>query len=271
VWTTVRTHVSIPVAVAALAGIVTLCAQRSRLAALGLFWLVCGIAGPVIATGPVETARYSFVAIPAYFLLAAGLSVPRWSSRLTRITVSVGLASVVAWQAWLVRDVRPIGAGGYEDVARYVVQHSSAPVLYDSPLDTGFFVFFVRKHDPTGRVVVLRAEKLFGVGEANGRSSVTSPEDIPPVLKKYGVRYIVVEDRNAHDPARRRLLETLRGEQFSERERVPIRSRLPQTQGLDLVVYEFLDAGPPDLDAELYIGLPRAGREIRLRLRDLYK
>jgi hypothetical protein len=120
-------------------------------------------------------------------------------------------------------------------------------------------------------VVVLRAEKLFGVGEANGRSNVTSPEDIPPVLKKYGVRYIVVEDRNAHDPARRRLLETLRGEQFSERERVPIRSRLPQTQGLDLVVYEFLDAGPPDLDAELYIGLPRAGREIRLRLRDLYK
>ena len=271
VWTVVRTHVSLPVALAALAGFVALCTHRPGHAAVGLLWLTCGIAGAVISTGPVESARYSFVAIPAYFFLAAGLTVPPWSSRFVRVGVAAGLAAVVAWQVWLVRDVRPIGSGGYEDVARFVVQHSATPVLYDSPLDTGFFVFFVRKHDPAGKVVVLRSEKLFGIADASGRRSDTSLEQVSALLKKYGVRYIVVEDRDARDPSRRQLLETLRGEQFAERERVPIRSGLPQAQGVDLVVYEFMDAQPPDLDADLHIALPRAGREIRLRLRDLYK
>ena len=272
VLTIVNTHVSLPVALAALAGLVTLCVYRRGHAALGLLWLGCGIVGAVVATGPVESARYSFVAIPAYFFLAAGLSVPQWSSRSVRVAVTVVLAAVVGWQIWLVREIRPVGAGGYEDVARYVVEHSSTPVLYDSPIDTGFFVFFVRKHDPTGKVVVLRAEKLFGIADANGVPNVTAPEHIPPLLKKYGVKYIVVEDRTkVIDPARRRLLETLRGEEFSERQRVPIRSRLPWTQGIDLVVYEFADAGPPDLDAELHMGLPLAGRTLKVRLRDLSK
>ena len=40
---------------------------------------------------------------------------------------------------------------------------------------------------------------------------------------------------------------------------------------IDLVVYEFADAGPPDLDAELHMGLPLAGRTLKVRLRDLSK
>jgi hypothetical protein len=170
-----------------------------------------------------------------------------------------------------VRNVRPIGSGGYEDVARFVVQHSTTPVLYDSPTDTGFFVFFVRKHDSTGTTIVLRGEKLFAAVDEDGQAYVTSPEDIPPLLKKYGVRYVVTEDRIPRGPLRQRLRQALQAGPFVERQRVPIRSRLPQTQGIDLVVYEFMEARPPDLDAELHIGLPLAGRDIRLRLRDLYK
>jgi hypothetical protein len=271
VWAIVRTHVSMPVALAALGGFVTLCVRRHGQAALvGAVWLVCGIAGPVISTGPVESARYAFVAMPAYFLLAAGLSAPQWSSRLARIAVPVALAGVLAWQGWLVRSVRPIGSGGYEDVARYVAAHSSTPVLYDSPVDTGFFVFFVRKHDPAAHLVVLRAEKLLtGAGE-DGRPIVGSTQDVVVLLKRYGVRYVVLEDRDRWNPARQRLRELTQGELFAERLRVPIRTQLPQSAGIDLVVYEFLEAEPPDLDADLHIALPRAGRNIRLRLRDLY-
>jgi hypothetical protein len=39
--------------------------------------------------------------------------------------------------------------------------------------------------------------------------------------------------------------------------------------GAELVVYEFKDAQPPDLDAELDIDLPLGERAIKLRLRDL--
>lgn len=270
-WMIVRTHVSYPVAAASLAGFVVLWTRRPGLAAMGLLWIVVGIVSAVVATGPVEPTRYSFVAIPAYFYLAGQLAMPKWTSPVARILAVAVLGFAVIWQVWLVRGVRPVGSGGYEDVARFVVQHGSTPVLYDSPTDTGFFVFFVRKHDSTGNLIVLRAEKLFAAIDDDGQAYVSSREDIPPLLKRYGVRYVVTEDRIPKAPLRQQLREALLTGPFVERLRVPIRSRLPQTQGIDLVVYEFLEAGPPDLDAELHIGLPVAGRDIRLRLRDLYK
>ena len=54
-----------------------------------------------------------------------------------------------------------------------------------------------------------------------------------------------------------------------ERQRMPIASREPEAQGVDLVIYEYKDARPPDLDAPLHIELPLGNRTINLTLRDI--
>jgi hypothetical protein len=85
---------------------------------------------------------------------------PSW-----RRALRVSLALAVAWQFWSARDARPARLGdAYEEAARFVLAETRvrpAPtVLYIASLDTGVFMFFVRKHDPARQLVVLRADKL---------------------------------------------------------------------------------------------------------------
>ena len=173
------------------------------------------------------------------------------------------LSSLLAWQAWTVRYVRPTGAGGYEEAAQYVVLQSREPVvLFHGMSDTGYFVFFVRQHDPAGRLVVLRGEKLFP-------SDRLTADKIYSDLQRFGVQFVVVEEREADTAALRLLHRELETERFVERRRIPIVTRQPDARGVDLVVYEYREARAPDPDAQVDIGVRRANRTIRVPMRDL--
>jgi hypothetical protein len=217
-----------------------------------------------------EPARYAFGAMPAYFLLAAGLTSfarSRLPARRPRACERRALGSADH------PNVRPSGAGGYEAAAQYVVNQSKEPaILFDSAVDTGFFVFFVRKHDPPGRLAVLRADKILTSPEPGGDATAATQADVNVIysaLRRFGIRWIAVEERTSGPRILRQLHEQLKTASFVERQRIPIVSREPEAQGKALVVYEYLEAQPPDLDAELDIGLPLGRREIKLRLRDL--
>jgi hypothetical protein len=133
-------------------------------------------------------------------------------------------------------------------------------------------VFFVRKHDPEQQHVVLRSDKLLTtsrMGRLSVQERIKDRHEIYGLLKKYGTRYVVIEDR----PSDSRVLEWLREEvktsQFAERRRIPIITTDKRLIGVSLAVYEYLDAEPPDPTAELDLDVPLVGREVRVPLAKL--
>jgi hypothetical protein len=226
------------------------------------------IGGSVLFAARIEPARYAFSAMPAYMLIAASLAaVP--SSRRVAVALVAVLGTAVLWQAWLIRNVYPSGAGGYEAAASYVVEHSDSPtVLLDTSIDTGYFVFFVRKHDEKRRLVVLRAEKLLDTEDEEDPSA--PPQDLAEFyanLREFGIQFIVLEESRSGAPTLLQMRKELKSDRFEERRRIPIASRDRVVSGLDLVIYEFKDAQPPNLDAKLNVSA--RSRQFSLRLRDL--
>jgi hypothetical protein len=267
--TIVTTHLSLPAMLVAALGAVLLAARRERHALIVLTWFLAVGGGCLLFAGVVEPPRYSFSALPAYALLAAGLA-GGFRSKGARVAGAVALSGVVLWQVWLGRDVRPIGAGGYETAAEYVIANSREPaVLFDTPVDTGYFVFFVRKHDPDRRLVLLRADKLMPP-PIRGPQTYT-PEQLYALLQKFGVRYVVIEEITELPRVVPLLHAEVKTDRFIERQRIPIASRQPEVEGVDLVIYEYKDAQPGDPDAEFDLGIPLGNRAIKIRMRDLVR
>jgi hypothetical protein len=88
---------------------------------------------------------------------------------------------------------------GYEEAARYVVEHTRASptCLFDSFLN-GDFIYQVRRHDPDRRLWVLRGDKIFyGVlsdPHAGYQEWAHGEDDILALLDRYDPEYVVVED-----------------------------------------------------------------------------
>ncbi len=246
---------------------------RERRIVQFLFWIVTIIGGVVLVTGPFDSARYSLVAVPAYCICAASLS-KRLGVTVRRVLMFVLLGAVGA-QAWKSYGVLPVGAAGYEPAARYVVREGGAPtVLYSASVDSGYFVFFVRKHDSDRRLVVLRSDKLLTTSLMDKLSfgaQIKSSEEIYPLLDRLGTRFVVIEDR----PSGSEVLDWLRlevqGARFIERQRTPTASRDRRLRGVDVVVYEYRDAKPASPDAAIEISLPLVGRDIRVPLSDIQR
>jgi len=63
--------------------------------------------------------------------------------------------------------------------------------------------------------------------------------------------------------------EEFAGPRFAPRQRIPVVSTA--APGLNLLVYEYLDAKPPDYNATISIDVPLGQRDFTLPLRDLVK
>ncbi len=246
-------------------------ARRDWRAVLFLVWTVSVFVCMRIAA-PWEPARYSIYLAPAVCALAAAAAAA-WRNRLVAATVMAVLAASIAVQARHgVRHDLP-GATGYEEAAEFVLASNPGPtVLFSGDVDTGYFTFFVRKHDPGRTLVVLRSDKLLTtsmMARPAIADRIAAPSEIYEQLKKFGTRYIVVEDR----PSVSRVLEWLRQElrtpNFAERRRIHIGSSDHRLRGTDLVVYEFLGSTPPQPGAVLSMNLPLVHRSVAVPLADL--
>ena len=106
--------------------------------------------------------------------------------------------------------------------------------MFSGDIDTGFFTFFIRKHDPARRLVVLRSDKVLTTSRMalpSVEDRIDRPEQIYDVLKTFGTRFVVIEDQ----PSRSHVMEWLRSElhtpQFKERRRIPIGTTDPRLRG----------------------------------------
>jgi len=234
-------------------------------------WIL-GVYAGLLAIGRHAPDRYTIYWVPAVCALAG--STLSWN----RPPVAGGLMAAflfVTAGAQLIQP-RPLnmwGAGGYEEAAQFVLAHDpGATVLFSGDIDTGYFTFFVRKHDRNRRLVVLRSDKVFTtslLGKPEVEQRISSPAEIYDTLKRFGTRFIVIEGRPSQSTVLRWLSDELRTPHFAERWRAPIATTDPRLRGTNLTVYEFLNATEPDPNARLSMNLPLVGQTIDVRLSDL--
>ena len=182
--------------------------------------------------------------------------------------------------------VEPTYAEGYEEAARYVIENRKGEsVLYGNSVDSGRFIFFVRKHNPQRNLIVLRADKMLAdppaswvVGERG-----TGRELIHGILRDLGTGYVVIEDKEFGSPTLDLLREELKSERFVLRKRIPIRlnsSKLldiasttyrSKLQGLALAIYEYKEYAPPEPGKVLHMDIRLMGDSIVVPLDELLR
>jgi hypothetical protein len=261
-----------PLMLAAAAGVAASLLARDRRIGIALFWALSVLASALLLTGAIEVGRYTILAVPAYCIAAASLCA--WPRARHQAVLCAALLMVAAGLQLRNGLDRPTwDAPGYEQAAQYVLARAPGPtVLYSASVDPGYFVFFVRKHDPAQRLVVLRSDKLLTtslMARLSVEDLIAKPEDIYAILRRYGTRYVVIEDRPSGSAPLDWLRDAVRGERFVERQRFVVENGFPSLRGVALIVYEYREATAAAPDAELDLSLPLVGRRIRVPLSEL--
>ncbi len=163
----------------------------------------------------------------------------------------------------------PTFADGYEQTAKYVVENPKGEsVLFMSKVDTGYFVFFVRKHDPHKNMVVLRADKLLVTSSMNFivEERITTRDEI---LDDYGIGYVVIEESEFKSSPLIWLKEEVKSNKFILRKKVPILSSDYRLQDVSLAIYEYKEYTPPKHGKVLHMDIPLMNDSIQVKFDDL--
>lgn len=246
-------------------------ANERRHGWLWLGWLVGFYGLQVLLTG--RHPRYAYLWMPPFAVLAALGWQLLWQlpgPRRLVVPATLALLIPVTLRAAL---SRPPLISGYEQAAQFVAAlDGGASVLVDAVWD-GDFVFFSRQHDPRGRLILRGSKVLYTYAsyrDVGFQTFAASDAEILEILKRYGVRYLVLEDVDlAHTEPGRRLRRLVRTPDFRPLARVPISTEGRLVRARYLEIYEFPSAPDPTApDLELHF--PGLGRKIRVPLKEFW-
>jgi len=209
--------------------------------------------------------------IPAFCLFPAVI-IDFSPVRSWRMLTSIALLSVVFYQFVVSYQLEPEYVYGYEQAARYVVEQSNGEtILFSSNVDTGFFIFFVRKYDPNKNFIVLRADKILSTSLLNRiiEDRITSREQIYDIINDFGVKTIVVEDKIYTSYALEMLREELKSENFLLLKNINIRSNNILINNCNLSIYEYKRHKNPRIGKELHMNIPLMGGSIKINFDEL--
>ncbi len=253
------------------AGLVGLCVRRHPVALLAGVWIISvGVLSSLIAVAP-EPQRFSIYWVPAWALCVGALLSRRLG--FPRGIVGVMVTGALAMQVASAANIRLPEAHGYEQAARFVVDNPrGSTVMFAGDVDTGFFTFFVRKHDLARKAIVLRADKLLTtsmMGTVAAENRISDPGQIAGIIRTFGVGYVVVEDRRSESSVQNWLLDELKTAGYVVRLTLPTLSTDVRLRNVNLLVYEVLNATPASPDARLDIRLPLVSQQIDVPVSDL--
>jgi hypothetical protein len=220
----------------------------------------------------VEGSRYAIYWIPVFCLFAA-LTRHFFSSHRWKTLISISLFAIIGYQFVAAFMLEPEYAKGYEEAAQYVVQNRKGEsILYTANIDTGFFVFFVRKHNPNPNSIILLADKILATSRLKHivKDHIEKREQIYDMLQDFGVGYVVIEDQPFRFPVLEWLREEVRSDQFILRKRIPVHSNNAMLQGVALYIYEYKGYIPPLPGKKLRINIPLMGDSIEISFDHLY-
>ena len=243
--------------------------RRNKRATLFLLWI--GIYYLLITYTGANAPRYAIYWVPPFCLFAA-TTVNFFHQRPWKILLSTLLIGIGGYQFAIAFQSEPRYAEGYEKAARYVLENRKGEsVLFSGSVDTGCFIFFVRKHDPHRDLIVLRADKTLVTSKIRRivEERITNREEIYEMLRDFGVGYVVIEDVKYKSPPLEWLREEVKSERFILRKRIPIRSNIKKLQDVTLAVYEYKEYTPPRRGAVLHMNIPLMGDSIAVPFDDL--
>jgi len=269
------------------AGIVVSAARRRsflagdgarRAAVLGAMWTaVCWVILTFVIAH--KDSRFILVWLPGLALIgAAGIE----------SLGAAGIGRVLAWVAVCACTVRAGGEmlglstawGGRE--APWVrgpgvaaEQFAGVPrgtVIFYSGYENGNFIFAMRQQHPEPRAVVLRGTKMLVTlateREHGMRVLVRKPEEVLALFRRYGVRYVVLEEPSPKvqslDPVFVELSKLMHTDGFVRRGMVPVETNR-RNRALRIEIYEVANRRPAEA-ADLTIELLSAGRTLRVPL-----
>lgn len=259
----------IPATVLSLISMVVMIVRREQRSMFFVLWMMCLFA-LLLLIGQ-ETARFAIYWVPPLCLFAA-LSMKLSSVRFWRVSLSTVVSLVIGYQLLGALTAEPQQARGYEEAARYVLDdRRGSTVMYSAAVDTGYLVFFARKWDVSGDLVVLRADKVLATSHLDKvvEDRIASRDEIYDKLDTFGTCYVILEDLPYESRALAWLREEVKGDRFVLRHRIPIGTRDKRLRGVALVIFEYDGCGPHDADAFLEMKVPLANTSFGVALADL--
>jgi hypothetical protein len=181
------------------------------------------------------------------------------------------LAGIAVYQVVQIYRIEPTYARGYDDAARYVVDHHASNMVFFDGGNNGNFTYFIRALDRDRSIFVLRGDKLLSSSalQKDVRLEVyaRSRQDIADILDKYGVADVIVEGtETSHVEIHHELRRFLDSGPFRLVKTIPIDSNILGLQGNTLKVYRYLAAKPVTAD-RLELRVPLVGATINVPLR----
>jgi hypothetical protein len=265
-----REYLTLPVILLSLVSIVITLRSKEGRGLLYLLWIViCYLFFTALGT---QNHRFALGMIPPFCLFAASLAETR--SRKWKIATLSIVSLAVIYQFAVALDINLETGSGYEDAARYVMDDDrEGNIMYGGVVDTGYFVFFVRKYDPARRAVVLRADKIYATSAMREivEEHISNRNEIYSVLNKFGVRYVVIEDTRARSNVLEWLREEVRSNQFIRRKVMPIMSSDRRINNVSLAVYEYRNYSPPAEDAVIDMNIVLMNERIKVPIYDLMR
>ena len=264
-----KNDLTFPVLILSLIGICSSILKRDKRATVFVLWITFFYI--LITFLGVSEPRYSIYWIPPFCLFATTV-LNVFCYRFWKIGMSLILIVLIGHQFAIASKKELEYANGYEEAARYVIDNQKgASVLFSSKVDTGYFVFFIRKYDLRKNMIVLRADKILATGEMSAviEERITKPEEIYEILQDFGTGYVVIEDMEYKSRPLKWLRDEVDSDRFILRKKIPISSDNPKLTNVDLMIYEYKDYTFPKHGKVLDMNIPLMGNSISVEFDNL--
>jgi len=238
------------------------------------WWVICILM-------QAKEVRYIFFAVPGLVLLiAAGLGQLNLLNVHKRIGYGdMALLALVVMQAVYGTILAPAQRlPTMKDTVAYLADQEAAEVVLVDAVRDGQFIFDVRTSAKArGKIIAMRASKFLYSRAARTRydyqAHVETPEQLRAFLDKYGIAYVVVEDRlpvttdlSWDPPPRKMLRETLQdGELFERVHTQSLAGTHPDWREVNLDTYRYLKARQRRED-RIEVRIPAMGKTLMLEL-----
>jgi hypothetical protein len=264
-------QLTLPVVILSLLSICVSVFKRDKRALLFLLWILsCYL---LITYLGITRLRDTIYWIPVFSLFAA-TTIKFFQYRSWKVLVSSMLFVIIGYQFVSAFQKKPEYAIGYEQAAKYVVENRKGEsVLYSGVNDTGYFIFFIRKHDSSRDLIVLRANKILATSKMSRiiEERINKREGIYEVLNNFGVGYIVIEDKETGSRALDWLRKEVKSEKFILRKKIILKSKRSYANNVPLSIYEYKEYTPPKEGMILHMNIPLMGDSIEIPFKDLFQ
>jgi hypothetical protein len=264
-----KNHLTLPVFILSLIAIPLSIFRRDKRTIIFFLWMI--IFYLVTVSLGFQVPRYAIYWIPVFCFFAA-TTIDLFRNFLWKIFIVSVFVVIIGYQFIATFRAKPNFTVGYEEAARYLIENKKGEmVLYSGIYDTGYFIFFIRKHNPDNDLIVLRADKILATSKMDRivEEKIRKREEIYDILNRYGISYIVLEDTKSKSRSIEWLREEVRSDKFTLHKKFTIQSSNSKVDKIPLTIYEYKEYTAPYKGQVLKMNIPLMGDSIEVPIKDL--